>query len=204
MNSVFSRHFKLNVNSVAKYRKVLLLGNNRKLIISYPIQISKLQQMNTKNINYNIGDPVVTLRSDDFTQLESFNTQEQGNYAEMQIELPDSSNTKESSREHIEQLQHETRELGSNVISTIDAVANTISMDHAMIMENEMANSAEDGLTPSIVAFLAKPFIMEQGSFKTSDVATTYNMYPTAMALRYNSAYRKKLWLLFLLSILLF
>lgn len=147
---------------------------------------------NTTNL-CKIGEPVVTLRSDDFTKLESLNSQDQGNCAEMQIELPDSSNTKESSREHIEQLQHETRELGSNVISTLDAVSNTISVDHAMTMENEMANSAEDGLTPSIVAFLAKPFIMEQGSFKTTDVATTYNMYPTAMALRYNPAYREKI-----------
>lgn len=149
--------------------------------------------MSNTNNKCNIGESVVTLRSDDFTKLEDLCAQEQGNCAEMQIELPDSSNTKESAREHIEQLQHETRELGSNVISTLDAVSNTISVDNAMTMENEMSNSAEDGLTPSIIAFLAKPFIMEQGYFKTTDVATTYNMYPTAMALRYNSAYREKI-----------
>jgi hypothetical protein len=176
-----------------KIISVVLQSNIRELLISYPIQISKLSIMSNTTNTCNIGDPVVTLRSDDFTKLESQIIKEQGYCAEMQIELPDSSQTQESAREHIEQLQHETRELGSNVISTIDAISNTISMDHAKTMDNEMSNSAEDGLTPSIVAFLAKPFIMEQGYFKTTDVATTYNMYPTAMALRYNPAYREKI-----------
>lgn len=112
--------------------------------------------------------------------------------AEPQMEMPREKTAEDNARDTAEQEQHVSNPMGSNTISTDDALAHEVKHTNPLDIKDELTASAFDGLVPTIKNFLAKPFLISQGSFTTTDVATTFNEYFTSMAMRLNPAFSEK------------
>lgn len=111
---------------------------------------------------------------------------------ECQMEMPRIQVSDDNARDTSEQEQHVSGELGSNTVTTDDALAHVIKHTNPLDIKDELTQSAFDGLEPTIVSFLAKPFLIAHGAFTTTDVATTFNQYFTSMAMRLNPAFSEK------------
>lgn len=90
-------------------------------------------------------------------------------------------------------LDHDQQTEGSTMRSTNDAIKINKTIGKRINIPRALLDQPDDGSTPTIKQYLAKPFLLFQGDLAATDLPTTFNDFLTSDALITNSVYNEKL-----------